>query len=212
MKQKGRSIMPNTKDKIKGRYNRIAGMFDRMDRMIKPEWRSGLLAEVSGNVLETGIGTGGNLSYYPKGISLTGIDFSPGMLKYARKKVHEQQYDFSIELLEADIQKLPFQDNTFDFVVSTCVFCSVPDPVEGLRELRRVCKSTGKIVMLEHMRSEDKWLGFAMDIMNPLVVRLWGANINRRTLDNIHKAGLTVEENEMLMGSILRQLAVAPNK
>lgn len=199
-------------EKIKNRYNRISSIYEIMDQMIKEKWRKDLLSRVSGKVLEVGIGTGANLFYYPANIhSLTGVDFSKGMLKHAIEKVSNEKFLFPIEIVEADIQDLPFKDCTFDSIVSTCVFCSVPDPIKGLKELRRVCKPTGKIYMLEHMRSENKFMGLAMDLMNPLTVRLWGANINRDTLRNIEMAELKIETNLPLMSSIFRELTVTPN-
>lgn len=198
--------------KIKKRYNRVSGIYDRMDRMIKSDWRSDLLSRVHGNVLEVGVGTGANLGYYPTEANVTGIDFSEGMLKHAHEKLKSIENKDRIKLLEMDAQALDFPDNSFDFVVTTCVFCSVPDPVKGLKELRRVCKPEGRILMLEHMRSENPILGPIMDIANPIVVNLWGANINRRTLENINKAGLLIEKNEQLMGTIMRRLVIKPNK
>ena len=199
--------------KIIRRYNRISGIYESMDRMIKEQWRKELLSQVSGKVLEVGIGTGANLPYYPNDIaSLTGIDFSKGMLKYAKEKAAKGTFSFPIELIEADIQKLPFSDNTFDSIVATCVFCSVPDPIKGLKELQRICKPSGRIFMLEHMRSENEIAGLVMDLLNPVTVRLWGANINRKTIKNIKFAGLTLEAEKNLMGSIVRNLTVNPNK
>lgn len=197
---------------IQKRYNRVSKVYDWMDTMIKHEWRKGLLKNVRGKVLEVGVGTGANLSFYPQGVELTGIDFSPGMLKQARKKLEKLNLKNNIQLMEMDAQQLQFPDNSFDFVVSTCVYCSVPDPVKGLKEMRRVCKPEGKIVMLEHMRSENPVLGPVMDLLNPAVVTLWGANINRRTLDNIKKAGLVIEKNEELLGTIMRRLVLSPDK
>jgi ubiquinone/menaquinone biosynthesis C-methylase UbiE len=200
-------------EKIKKRYNRISKIYEVMDRMIKEEWRSDLLSQVSGRVLEVGIGTGANLPFYPNQIqTFTGIDFSKGMLKHAKNKVTKGNFSFPIELMEADIQKLPFLDHTFDAIVSTCVFCSVPDPLTGLKELRRVCKPSGRIYMLEHMRSENKFAGLVMDVLNPLTVKLWGANINRETIKNIEHSGLKIETDSQLMGSVVRNLSISPNK
>lgn len=181
-----------------------------MDRMIREDWRIQIVSQVSGKVLEVGVGTGTNLPYYPQNVELTGIDFSSGMLRYARKKA--ENLDFVVKLLEMDAQQMDFPDNTFDFVLATCVYCSVPDPVLGLKEMRRVCKPEGKVLLLEHMRSENPLLGAVMDVLNPLTVGLSGVNINRRTLDNIANAGFVIEENERLMGSIVRKLVLNPNK
>ncbi|RTR28145.1 class I SAM-dependent methyltransferase [Robertmurraya yapensis] len=203
----------NTSEEIKKRYNRISGIYEMMDRMIKEKWRVDLLSQVSGKVLEVGIGTGVNLQYYPNQItSLTGIDFSRGMLEHAKDKVISGDFEFPIELREADIQDLPFPDNSFDSIVSTCVFCSVPDPIKGLMEIRRVCKPTGQIYMLEHMRSDKELIGLVMDVLNPLTVKLWGANINRDTIGNIERADLKIDKHILLMSSIFRELTLSPDK
>lgn len=195
---------------IQKRYNRISGIYNQMDRMIKPEWRQELLSSLSGHVLEVGVGTGANLPFYPRNVRVTGVDFSSGMLQYARNVVQQLRAEDRMTLLEMDAQQMTFPDDSFDYIVSTCVFCSVPDPVQGLHELRRVCKSDGKILMLEHMRSENPVAGILMDLLNPLTVRLWGANINRRTMENIARAGLTIEKDKQLFGTILRRLEVTP--
>lgn len=203
----------NLNEVIKKRYNRISGIYELMDRMVKEEWRKNLLSQATGKVLEVGIGTGANMPYYREDlVSLTGIDFSRGMLTHAIAKNKQGSFSFPIDLIEGDIQELPFPDEMFDSIVSTCVFCSVPDPVKGLKELKRVCKPTGSIFMLEHMRSENKLVGGVMDILNPLTVRLWGANINRETLKNIELSNLKVESNKPLMSSILRELTISPCK
>ena len=90
------------------------------------------------------------------------------------------------------MQALDFDDGTFDTVITSCTFCSVPDPVAGLREVRRVLKDDGRLLMFEHVRASNPWLGFMMDLMNPLV-RGFGPDINRRTGDNIRAAGFRIE-------------------
>lgn len=200
----------NLNDKIKKRYDRVSRVYDSMDKMMKDSWRKDMLQEVEGKVLEAGIGTGANLPFYPPGIELTGIDFSPKMLQHARYKLDTLTLPYTVTLKEMDIQQLDFPDDTFDYVVTTCVFCSVPDPVKGLKELGRVCKPDGKILMLEHMRSENEAVGKAMDLFNPLAVNTWGANINRKTLENISKAGLRIEQKENLFSTIVRKIVVKP--
>ncbi|WP_082235469.1 class I SAM-dependent methyltransferase [Halobacillus massiliensis] len=195
---------------IKKRYNRISGVFDLMDHMIRDEWRKTLLQEAYGETLEVGVGTGANLKYYNDHARVTGIDFSPKMLHKAQEKAGHLTGHF--ELMEMDAQNLKFNDNTFDTVVSTCVFCSVPDPIQGLKEIRRVTKPAGQIIMLEHMRSDVEWQGKIMDILNPIGLKIIGANINRRTMDNIEKAGLKVIRQEQLISSIMRRITLSPNK
>jgi ubiquinone/menaquinone biosynthesis C-methylase UbiE len=193
---------------IKRRYNRTALFYDWMDRMISPALRRKALAHASGKVLEVGVGTGTNLPYYPAGCEVTGIDFSPGMLAKARQKVDLAKVP--VTLLEMDAENMTFPDNTFDTVVATCVFCSVPDPVKGLQEVRRVCRPDGKIVLLEHVRSNSPVLGKMMDILNPVSLYLVGSNINRRTVKNIQTADIDILENEDVWGKIVKLIVAKP--
>jgi ubiquinone/menaquinone biosynthesis C-methylase UbiE len=128
------------------------------------------------------------------------------MLHYAQQRAKKLQ--FPVRLFEMDCERLHFPDASFDFVVATCVFCSVPDPVKGLTEIRRVLKPDGKVHLLEHMRSENKAVGWLMDVFNPLAVRLTGANLNRRTMQNIERAGFHVIEQKWLFSSIFRFLVL----
>jgi len=198
----------NMTETIKRRYDRTALYYDWMDRMISDEFRRKALNLAKGKVLEVGVGTGKNLPYYPKGCQVTGIDFSSGMLARAKKKVHLAQVP--VTLLEMDAQEMDFPDDTFDTIVATCVFCSVPDPVKGLEEVRRVCKPDGQIILLEHVRSEHPILGALMDLLNPVTLHLVGSNINRRTVDNIRKAGIKPASIEDRFGKILKLIVAAP--
>ena len=99
-----------------------------------------------------------------------------------------------VHLFQEDVQNLDFEDNTFDTIAASFVFCSVPAPVRGLREVERVCRPGGKMVLLEHVLSANRILGWLMHLANPLVVRTIGANIDRRTMENVTKGGLVVQQ------------------
>ena len=201
-------------NKIMKRYDRISSIYDvfetPMELMALKKWRTELMGELSGKVLEVGVGTGKNIEFYPKGIDVTGIDFSKGMLQRARQRA--AKLGRQVELIHMDAQSMEFEDNTFDTVFTTCVFCSVPDPVAGLKEIRRVCKESGKIVLIEHVRSEEKLLGLLMDVLNPLVVNLYGANINRKTVENVHNAGFTEVVVTDLYKDIVKKIVIRNHK
>ena len=180
-------------NRIKKRYNRIAGMYDLMEAPMEnmfSKWRKKMLLDASGKALEVGIGTGKNIPHYPAGVDLTGIDFSEKMISKARGKATGSK---NIQLFVMDAQNMEFDDNSFDTLVTSCVFCSVPDPVQGLKEIRRVCKNGGKILMLEHVRSHKKMIGPLMDAFNFIPLNVYGANINRETYKNLLKAGFQPE-------------------
>ena len=187
------------------RYNRVAPLYDFMENIVErsrySEWRGLLWSKAEGTkVLEVGVGTGKNFTYYPPNVEITAIDFSEKMLDRARQKAERDK--IRVHLEQMDAQDLKFEDNTFDTVVATFVFCSVPDPIKGLREVERVCKPGGKVILLEHVLSANRILSWIMNLYNPLVVRLAGANINRRTADNVDKSGLKVENITNLAAGI----------
>lgn len=175
----------------RARYDRIAWFYDRMEkgaeRRIKP-LRAALWHRVRGpRVLEVGVGTGKNMPYYPGGMSITAVDLSPKMLAQARERA--ARLGVAVDLREADVQSLPFAPDSFDAAITTCVFCSVPDPVVGLSEVRRVLVPGGQLLMMEHVLSHKAILRQIMQALNPVVVRIMGANINRDTVTNVQQAG-----------------------
>lgn len=190
------------------RYNRISPLYDLMDRWFPNDRRKDIAGRARGDVLEIGVGTGHNLAFYPPGCRVTGIDLSPAMLGRASRRAAVAPVP--VTLKEMDAQDLEFDDATFDTVLATFVFCSVPDPVRGLREAGRVCRPGGQILLLEHVRSANPILGPAMDLFDPVAVRLTGAHINRRTVENVEKAGLRVRAVTNLMGRIVKFIEAGP--
>jgi phosphatidylethanolamine/phosphatidyl-N-methylethanolamine N-methyltransferase len=206
------SIDPDLTTKTRGRYDRIAGIYDLselpMELLFFSSWRKRLWAGVKGPaVLEVGVGTGKNMPYYPDNTRVTAIDLSDKMLSRARLRAKRLSLD--VDLRQMDAQALAFPSDTFDTVVATFVFCSVPDPVMGLTQLGRVCKPEREIRLLEHMRARNEAVGRLMDIANPLAVRTMGPNINRRTVQNIEMAGLIIERVEDLSVQGIFKLIVA---
>jgi ubiquinone/menaquinone biosynthesis C-methylase UbiE len=130
------------------------------------------------------------------------------MLRRAVKRADRlgRQVDFVL----ADAERLPFREDAFDTVTATCVFCSVPDPVQGLSELGRVSRPEGKTLLLEHVRARNPVLGKVMDWLNPLVQRFSGTNINRDTVGNVKKAGLAIESEDSFWMSIVKLLRASP--
>ncbi|NOZ28928.1 MAG: methyltransferase domain-containing protein [Chloroflexi bacterium] len=195
----------------RARYDRIAPLYDLMEALAERrynDWRQRVWSLVTGpRVLEVGVGTGKNMPYYPSGIQVTGVDLSARMLDRARRRA--ERLGRSVTLLQMDAQALEFPDDAFDGAVATFVFCSVPDPVLGLQEMARVVRPGGRVVLLEHVRSEHPILGRLMDLLDPVIARLMGPHINRRTVDNVRRAGLDIERVDDLGARGIFKLIVA---
>ena len=132
-------------------------MTARMERMLGlAAARGPLFAGLKGRVLEVGAGTGKNLRHYGEDAAIVASDLSPGMLGRLRARASAST---ASRLVAADVEDLPFRAGTFDAVVASCVFCSVPDPMRGLGEIRRVLKDGGQLRLLEHVRSEERRVG-----------------------------------------------------
>jgi ubiquinone/menaquinone biosynthesis C-methylase UbiE len=170
-------------------------------------WRELLWSKVEGNrILEVGVGTGKNISYYPANTEVTAIDFSEKMLSRATEKAKKQR--IKVDLQQMDVQNLSFEDDTFDAVVATFVFCSVPNPTKGLKEIGRVCEPGGKVLLLEHVLSANRILAFLMNLVNPVVVRAMGPNINRKTMENVANSGLKADKVIDLAAGIFKLIEV----
>src|SRR3990172_7658490 len=186
------------------KYNRQAFHYDLtevpMELMATRRLRKRLWGQVGGEgtLLEVGVGTGKNLPFHPEGARVVAVDLSPRMLRRAASRARRLGRD--VDMLLGDAQRLPFRDGAFDTAVATFVFCSVPDPIAGLREVRRVVRDGGRVHLLEHVRARNPLAGWIMDRLNPIAVRMMGANINRDTVANVATAGIAADAVESRFG------------
>ena len=168
------------------------------DRQVAKVERAGLgelrqksLADASGRVLEVGSGTGANLPYYGPGVeSLTVTEPEPAMLRRLEQRVREQAP--KAKVVRAPAEQLPFEDDTFDVAVSTLVLCGVDDQARALGELRRVLRPGGRLIFIEHVRSDKPGLARWQDRLNGLNKFVACCDCNRRTLDSIKAEGFEV--------------------
>ncbi len=154
------------------------------------------LRGLRGRVLELGIGTGRNLPLYPPAVErVSGIDPDEIMLSQAERRA--RKVPFPVELILASAEELPFEDGSFDAVVSTLVFCTVPDPPKALGEVRRVLKSGGEFRLLEHVRMEQKPIGWLQDKATPLWKHVaGGCHLDRDTLAAVRQTRFEVKRVE----------------
>ena len=183
-------------EKVRTRYNRAAPVYDAvegvLERVLYKGWRELAWDKVQGHeILELGVGTGKNLLLHPAGANITGIDISGQMLLRARQRA--ERLGSTVRLMQMDIQNLEFADDSFDTVIGTCVFCSVPDPATALREVARVCRQGGKVVLLEHVLSGKPLAARIMNLLNPPIAWLAAENINRQTVESVHDAGFDIQ-------------------
>ncbi|MHA2428084.1 MAG: class I SAM-dependent methyltransferase [Candidatus Hermodarchaeia archaeon] len=195
------NLDPKATEATRARYGRIAPVYDFLE--ILPElryrpWRKRFWNSVAkelgpgGQLLEVGLGTGKNMPFWPIDAHIAGIELAPGMLSRAKKR--SERLGISADLKLGDVQSLDFPEDSFDVAAATFVFCSVPDPILGLKELQRVVRPGGWVFLLEHVRAQNPLLGTMMDLFNPIVFRMMGPNINRDTVTNVVASGLELQE------------------
>ncbi len=198
---------------VREKYNRSSSFYDLMEFPMEffwfRRWRKRLFRSVRGpRVLEVGIGTGKNLKYYTQKFWAIGMDLSEGMMSKAKPLAKAK----GISMAQMDAQHLAFRDNTFDTVVVTFVFCSVPDPIKGLKEIRRVVKPDGQILLLEHVLPKYPLLARIFNKLDSFISTRSGVHINRKTSENIRISGFKLNRDENLLFSIFRFFCAKPIK
>jgi ubiquinone/menaquinone biosynthesis C-methylase UbiE len=202
-------------ERTRKRYDRLAPVYDLLEWFIEiavfSSWRKLLWSRIQeGRVLEVGVGTGKNIPFHPFEAEITAIDLSDRMMAKARRQAEKLSRPIDFDLM--DVQALKYPDAYFDTAVATFVFCSGPQPFIGLQELKRVVKPGGDIWLLEHVRVNKPVIGRLMDTLNPIIVRVMGANINRQTVEIVKASGLNILEVEHLQGELVKLIHATPNK
>jgi ubiquinone/menaquinone biosynthesis C-methylase UbiE len=177
----------------------FAAIYDPMARGSEKaglaKMRHDLLAEAGGSVLEIGAGTGANFGHYDDKVeSLVVTEPEPAMLKRLQRKARDEAP--LAQVLRAPAEDLPFEDDSFDTVVSTLVLCGVDDQARSVREMRRVLRPGGRLLFLEHVRSDDPQLARLQDRLSPVNRFFFGCECNRPTLSTIESGGFTIARVE----------------
>jgi ubiquinone/menaquinone biosynthesis C-methylase UbiE len=201
-----------TSREISEKYDRFARWYDLVegvpDLLGVRKLRRRLLRHTSGNVLEVAVGTGKNLPYYPSGCRIIAVDVSREMLNVARQRSAKLSMDVSFLL--ADAEALPFSDKSFEAVVSSLTTCTFPNPVAALQEMARVCRREGRVLLLEHGRSDREWLGRWQDHREDRHAKQLGCHWNRKPLELLRKAGLKINNSRRVFFGVFHTIDAEP--
>lgn len=195
-------------------WDRNASTWDgdagRLEKGFFAGGREWIGSRATGRVLEIGIGTGRSLSHYPADASITGVELSPAMLAIARDRARD--LGIEADLREGDAEHLPFEADTFDTVVAQLTLCSVPHNDAAIRELARVLRPGGRILLIDHVGSSWPPIYGAMWLVERITILTAGEHFTRRQLPHVEAAGLVVTERERLkLGMIERIHATKPS-
>jgi ubiquinone/menaquinone biosynthesis C-methylase UbiE len=185
-------------------YDRVAGWQERAGFL---EWRQKLVADLTGDIVELGAGTGRNFSFYPSETRVFASDFDPVMLERAKGRATLATAE--VHLFLADAQKLPFASRSIDTLVIGLMLCSVPKPRQALAEARRVLKPGGRLRFVEHVRDpRGGLLARSQDVVNPAWRKIsGGCNMNRRTPEVVEAAGFVLSSEDAFRSGVLPLLA-----
>lgn len=181
--------------KTQHKWDKVAPNFDIMagggaEKRWEPEKRE-LFSHMKGNILFLALGTGLDIAVFPENQTITAIDISPKMLEVAAPRV--ANYKGTIDAQLMDVHDMSFDDASFDQIFTSCTFCSVPRPIEGLKALKRVLKPGGELFMFEHTGSRYYPFKIMMDMMTLLTSRM-GPDMNRKTVENVKAAGFEITQ------------------
>ena len=189
-------------DKQAPKYDRQMRFFERVLFAGGREW---VCSRVKGDILEIAVGTGRNLTHYPPGTRLTGIELSPEMLAIAERRADDLGVDADLRV--GDAQALEFPDSSFDSVVCTLALCTIPDDAKAVAEVRRVLRPDGRFLLLEHVRSPVTAVGFGERLIEPLSIRFGADHLTREPLEHLRAEGFEIDELERSKLGIVERIA-----
>ena len=193
-------------DKAAPSYDRQIAFFEKIQFGGGREW---LGERARGRVLEVAIGTGRSLPHYRAGTVVTGIELSPAMLAIARQRAAGLGRE--ADLREADAERLPFGDGSFDTVVCALSLCTIPSPAAAIAEMKRVLVPGGGLLLLDHIGSTWPPVYAAQWLLEQITIRAAGEHFTRRQLPLVQAGGFQVTETERLKaGTVERIHAVKP--
>ena len=198
-------------DELRDIYADQVAQFDRfefVDRLTIGRYRRRLFSRATGRVLDVACGTGVNFPYLPDGVELVGVDLSPEMAARARERAAELGLDADVR--EGDAADLPFDDDSFDAVISSLSTCTFPQPIATLQEMDRVCSPDGRILLLEHGRSSLGPVARFQDWWAPRHFEKHGCRWNQEPADVVAEAGLEAVEVRRVLLGILTTMVVRP--
>jgi len=206
------SVRLDSRD-LAAKYNRFARGYDYFEGLCGllgvTKLRHDLVSQARGRVLEVAIGTGQNLRYYRIDCEIIAVDVSGEMMKVARER--GAKLNVNVRFALADAEAMPFRDRCFDTVVSSLSTCTFPNPSRALREMVRVTKLSGKILLLEHGRSDHPWLGRFQDRHADKIAKPFGCHWNREPLEIAKAAGLKIISARRSFFGIFHRIAAVPD-
>jgi ubiquinone/menaquinone biosynthesis C-methylase UbiE len=203
-----RQVSDRRAQRLRRYWDNHARSYDKQiafwERRLFGDGRQWVCAQASGEVLEVAVGTGRNLPYYPQGIRLTGIEFSPQMLQLARRQA--DRLGLQVDLRLGDAQALQLPDASFDTVVCTLSLCAIPDERRAVAEMKRVLRPGGRLLLLDHVAAAPRWVRAIQWLLEQVTRPLGEEHLRRRPLLQVQAEGFQVEQRERSKLGIVERL------
>ena len=196
-------------ERLRRHWDRHASSYDRamgrIERRVFGDTREWVCSRASGEVLEVAIGTGLNLPHYPADARLTGVEWSPAMLDVARRRAADLGRD--VDLRPGDAQALDFAAASFDTVVCTFSLCAIPDERRALREMARVLRPGGLLLLADHVEAAARPVRAVQWLIERVSIATGGEHLRRRPFNHVRAMGFAIEECERFKLGMVERIA-----